>query len=947
MKRKVSLLLCAVFIASFIPMNTVFADKVLSWIVEPSMVYDNIYEFEDGLAGVRRGGDEVRVEGANGHNSYYNNYHGVINDQGKEIIPCSPDNPKYSRGSYMGGGYAWKCVDGNTDIYNYDGDIVLTLPYEDIQYLDKNIFFAQNDASFALIDIKGNTIISETKKYERCSVSKWGNSLIRVNQRNADYTDGISILYDYSGNIVLDNLDTIGSFYDYNKNTYTYYVQRNGKYALIDMDAHLITDLEYDSIEKTSEGTIRLTKDGKYGVADMGGNVIIPCEYDSIEQFKSTSNIAIANCYKVSKDGMYGLINSKTNTLIVPIEYDYVLTYDNTGAIIQCAKGPGPFFCPCDYRSLDGDIIYQNESDYPATVKKIGDDYYQTPEGIKDKYGTYILDIATNPAWMLDDNNIFIPLIGYPPEMMILNIEKNELEWLPYNDYNNLGEIGIVSVSNDEGLWGCIDANQNTIIPFEYEYISPISNNTFLSIQKNGKSGIADYDGNILIPCEYDMLYAEYFWGSYSKYKIEGTKDGKTYYGWIDENNKLVVPCEYESISKTLRGYEVKKDGKYGFIDLNGKTLFEPEYDDTYYQFPFLDENHIGFIKDGKYGILQTNTGKTLPAIYDMVRSCGENRFLVSLNGKYGIINGEGDVLLPLEYDYEGNRIYTHEYNNSYFCDMDKDTDGDGNADVFGLADCNGNIIFDCEYSTVPYWDNGLFVVCDKNGLWGLARYEEKRPVEVSATNVDGSLQLSLKNPDNLSGKVIAAFYKDDLFISMEQYDLAAGTSTERAAIPDNAGSYKIFTWESIETMKPLSKVCEGNINSSLAISLASLTNKTYDNNYCGANYEKAYITINGNNYDVYKGGRVPMISLSDLHEATAAEANTDINNDTLSIINGDLKVIIGKEYLFQAKDGDITQINCIPENAGEIYVPLDVINYLFNSWDITYDDDNNIVISL
>ena len=50
----------------------------------------------------------------------------------------------------------------------------------------------------------------------------------------------------------------------------------------------------------------------------------------------------------------------------------------------------------------------------------------------------------------------------------------------------------------------------------------------------------------------------------------------------INKNNKEIVKYgEYDSFTQVVGGefYKVEKEGKYGIIDYNGKTIIEPEYD--------------------------------------------------------------------------------------------------------------------------------------------------------------------------------------------------------------------------------------------------------------------------------------------------------------------------------------------------------------------------------
>src|SRR5699024_2955965 len=84
-------------------------------------------------------------------------------------------------------------------------------------------------------------------------------------------------------------------------------------------------------------------------------------------------------------------------------------------------------------------------------------------------------------------------------------------------------------------------------------------------------AGVADLEGNIIVPCEYDTVYA---YGANGYARVQ--KDGK--YGLTDWEGNLVVPCEYDGIESLsfgggyaygLNGYAcVELGGKYGYVSL-------------------------------------------------------------------------------------------------------------------------------------------------------------------------------------------------------------------------------------------------------------------------------------------------------------------------------------------------------------------------------------------
>ena len=66
---------------------------------------------------------------------------------------------------------------------------------------------------------------------------------------------------------------------------------------------------------------------------------------------------------------------------------------------------------------------------------------------------------------------------------------------------------------------------------------------------------------------------------------IDGTyaavqKDGK--WGFIDADGKEVIEPQYEDARSFSNGYAaVQKDGKWGFINQDNEMVIEPEFDDA------------------------------------------------------------------------------------------------------------------------------------------------------------------------------------------------------------------------------------------------------------------------------------------------------------------------------------------------------------------------------
>ena len=206
--------------------------------------------------------------------------------------------------------------------------------------------------------------------------------------------------------------------------------------------------------------------------------------------------------------------------------------------------------------------------------------------------------------------------------------------------------------------------------------------------------------GFLTIWAQYDMVGEDYGNG------LRRVKKGN-YFGFIDENEKEIIPVKYFYLEEFTNGKSLVvagldideprslgesdyKSKKYGMIDQNGEAVVEFKYD------------KIGF--DYGNGLRQVAISYINKDLYNL--EC----FL------YGFINGNGIEIIPVEYktlgEFSGGR-------KSVYAEKPKDKD---NVQSYGcLIDKTGAQV--CPYIVRPQnclSYNGLFIIENKNGYKGL-----------------------------------------------------------------------------------------------------------------------------------------------------------------------------------------------------------------------------------
>ncbi len=131
-------------------------------------------------------------------------------------------------------------------------------------------------------------------------------------------------------------------------------------------------------------------------------------------------------------------------------------------------------------------------------------------------------------------------------------------------------------------------------------------------------------------------------------------------YGLINGRGEQVLPTEYQLIQITNGGFNLMKDGQWGLMSQDFKMLTEFKYDMiTTYPFENASISEITYFKKGnKYSAFRVEGRDEVievPFYEDLNTSVLfiEHEYLLfSSNRQRGLIDFEGEVILPAEYDY-------------------------------------------------------------------------------------------------------------------------------------------------------------------------------------------------------------------------------------------------------------------------------------------------------
>lgn len=163
-------------------------------------------------------------------------------------------------------------------------------------------------------------------------------------------------------------------------------------------------------------------------------------------------------------------------------------------------------------------------------------------------------------------------------------------------------DFGLHAVRIDDLYYAC----DGTALTAPGEDISAAGADRLI-FSTNGKEGVRDLSGAVIIPAEYDDIYNPYGWNEFA---VE--KDGK--WGLIDRNGMDVCPIEYDGFYGCESGVLVyRNNGEKKDYYLPGGTLLVANVDNVT---QWLG-NAIEIRNNGKYGVIDRSGREILPCIYD------------------------------------------------------------------------------------------------------------------------------------------------------------------------------------------------------------------------------------------------------------------------------------------------------------------------------------------
>jgi hypothetical protein len=207
-------------------------------------------------------------------------------------------------------------------------------------------------------------------------------------------------------------------------------------------------------------------------------------------------------------------------------------------------------------------------------------------------------------------------------------------------------------VARKNGRAGVVNQKGEIVIPFEYQKIyasSPDIKNRYpwILAEKNGFCGLISPNGVLFEP--FVWTQASYY--AYLDSFVLLTKPGVQ--RLMDRQGKVVLETNYDRWEHSgfyqQKLIYARKNGKVGLIDFQNKVVVPFEYD----AIEWIKDSVVCYRENKRSGLNALDGQPILPAEHGYIKPLSSGLFNVSTPDakKHGLVNSTGIFLLPIEYN--------------------------------------------------------------------------------------------------------------------------------------------------------------------------------------------------------------------------------------------------------------------------------------------------------
>lgn len=678
----------------------------------------------DGRVVLEKGYGQVEVWDPEYLGFSQNDKWGVKDHQGRTIVA-----PQYDEVSYEEERFFLTRKGKKLGVLNKNGDEIIKNIANEIKLFDDSLLFYKKGNYWGAVSLNGQNLINATyDSYQRLSPN-----FVKLISNNK-----IAIYSRVCHQIISRDYD---NYYAFSRKFII--AKKDRKLGLVDWCGQEILPPMYDEIQSYDRNLFRVTFNGKWGVVGLEGKQVIPLKYDYIAPLRD--HVCV-----VKKGEKFGVVNFKGDEVVAPqyqrieLENDHAYAYSVQGGqrverlkIISFDKDGQVKFDKSSNSHFQLKIAGANQSN--STNNKVDQsftlndfEWFYSPQ--LDRFGLRKLSdgsIQIEPTFhfVQIERDLGLTVVGIETTSKY-EFERTSFRFdIAYGIVNN--DIGALVTKVEfwdirledfyegypvarcifnNGSHGLIDADTiGKIVRRNLAYIGDFQDGVARTSIAGKLSGSMKSDRSLGKLRSYlDDMMAPSLRVDYTEYDQIFQKEASLTcedcsWGYIDTLGRIVVNPTYTFAQDLVNGVGIVEcEGKWGMVDKNAKVLIPCRYDGV----AFLEntENKIVriYIKEPKYGLIDTLGELRVSAVYDEIGSFSEGRLAVKRKGMWGYVDRDGLEVIPCRFKQVSNF-------------------SEGLAAVklgryWGFVDKQGNVEIDFKYKKAGSFNSGRAWVWSSEG---------------------------------------------------------------------------------------------------------------------------------------------------------------------------------------------------------------------------------------
>ncbi|NBX79390.1 MAG: WG repeat-containing protein [Flavobacteriales bacterium] len=399
-------------------------------------------------------------------------------------------------------------------------------------------------------------------------------------------------------------------------------------------------------------------------------------DYPYLNEIEEDLKLFHESFYPFASNDLFGYFDSEGKVVIEP-QYDQASAFQDGLAIV----GKNEKFGLINKKNqVLIEFLYDEILEFSdaRSVVIVGDSF-----GIIDRSGRAIVPVRFNDILALS-NGLFALQFNSESNYVITDINANPKTEAVFEEIN-VFENGVCIAKTKAG-YGIFNKECKWQIPPSFESLKQLSDSLF-EFGLNGKKGLIRLDGKKVVEAIYD---------EFSKYDAVGkqilARQGVLLFH-LNEFGQKIIPNPIEFFPGAFENaffykgtaiYRYKN--KFGLLDNTFREVLKPQFDGLGRVF-----TGVPIFKNQKWGIIDYNGKLILPLEYDNIETLPNFGYLIEKNGMLGVLDQDFKTLIPTSFSI------VKPFETDYFLVS--------NGKKYGLYSKKGELILPVHYDLIKVFE--------------------------------------------------------------------------------------------------------------------------------------------------------------------------------------------------------------------------------------------------